>query len=519
MKTRIQYPLDSKQKSLDGRLHDVDIYSLTEYNINGELYYFAEYFDKTAGNKRMFTFIKKIDDILCKVPLKDYDWHKINQCLKGCPSRQLSDDEIEKVVPELIGLAETVKIEDIANSSKIHAKNVTIQYPYSQGNDHIDGNVHQISPLNVVRCSVNGFDIYYMEYYDLSLGHRMLTFLIRIGEGLYKLPLTSYNDEEMRKFIEKYGVSLVDPVSLFAGSGIPTDKPTIGLSMAMSLEDIINIKTKTENGIKTPIIEYPYYIPYNPDNPMSISDRVFRSCYRVYDENNVDYVFGKEKNGYVIDNAIREAIRANLDKIERGESFFLDIEVFIPAGTTVALPTKEGRMVLAMYVPGIHKHRIFMTPCDKKELDRPTRLCDGLSVRGMSDSDFAVTDNHEAFEGGYKGRLPIRFTGLPKEYTDRTTFYNLPEERVVQPVEEDYFANPEINLLRDFYFLSMEKILGLNGSMMFESGYAEEYDTNMTNSMIESMLKMGIPKKKAELIAIKIKRDFAKQRPGSRKGL
>ena len=52
MKTRIQYPLDSKQKSLDGRLHDVDIYSLTEYNINGEV----EWAKSLGGTNREYIY-------------------------------------------------------------------------------------------------------------------------------------------------------------------------------------------------------------------------------------------------------------------------------------------------------------------------------------------------------------------------------------------------------------------------------------------------------------------------------
>jgi hypothetical protein len=486
---------------------------LIEIDVNGEKYYLAHYTDLTASNKKMITFLKEINGVLCKIPLKEYNMMKITTCLKGCPQRSLTNKQIEKVIPEVIGLSETTTIEDIANNAKIRSRNVTIQYPYVPTSEGIDGNIHQTVPLNVVRCSVNGFDLYYMEYYDISLGQRMITFLIRIDGALYKVPLTAYNVEEIERFVRTYGVSLVDPVSLFAGAGIPTDKPTVGLAMTMSLEELCSIGKKDNQTV----IEYPYYIPYNPENSMSISDRVFRSSCRIHQGNDVDFIFDKERNGNLMENAIREAIRKNIDKTERGESFFIDVSVEIPSGETATIPTKDGRMVVAVYIPGIHKRRIFMTPCDKKEMDKPTRLCERLSIK--TNKEYAEYDEeHEVFEGGYKGVLPVTFLGLPKDYKDRKTFYAA-ESRKAPVVEDvDYFANKDIADLRDFYFLAIDGIRGLAGGLLTGEDYQEIYEGNVADSIIVSLVQIGYTKPEAIVILQKIRQEYAKQKNGPKRG-
>ena len=513
MKTRIQYPLEGNSEVLDGRLHDVSINQLIEIDVNGEKYYLAHYTDITASNKKMITFLKEINGVLCKVPLKEYDMSKIITCLKGCPQRSLTRKQIEKIIPEVIGLAETTTIEDIANNANIRSRNVTIQYPYVPTSDGIDGNIHQVVPLNIVRCSVNSFDLYYMEYYDISLSQRMITFMIRIDGALYKVPLTAYNVKEIEEFVRTYGVSLVDPVSLFAGAGIPTDRPTVGLAMTMSLDELCTIDMKDNQTV----IEYPYYIPYNPENPMNISDRVFRSSCRIYQGDDVDFVFDKERNGNLIENAIREAIRNNLDKIERGESFFIDIEVSIPSGETANIPTKDGRMVKAVYIPGVHKRRIFMTPCDKKEMDRPTRLCERLSIK--TNKTYAEYDEeHEAFEGGYKGVLPVTFLGLPNDYKDRKTFYATESRQNPVVKDVDYFSSETVLDLKDLYFMAMDGIRGLAGGLLTGLDYQETYESNIADSIILSLIEDGYTKPEAVVILQKIRQEYANKKNVPKRG-
>ena len=438
-RVRIQYPSERKNPVLDGRIHEVEVQEMVIYDVNGETFYQLTYNDVTAGNVPMVTFVREVNGVLCKVPLKHYNMVQIGIYLAACPRRKASDKEIEELLPDFIGLAETSTIKDIATGKPIASRNVTIQYPYSPLNDGIDGTVHQITPIRLIRLNVHGLDLYFMEYYDHNLGHEMITFLIRMNGMLYKVPLLSYNMDEIREFLERYSVSEVAPSALFAGAAIPTNKPAIGLAAPMSLRDLLQIQVKKG---KT-IIEYPYYIPYNAENPMSISDRVFRSSCRVYHDGIEDFMFDKERNGNQIEAAIRAAISANMDRIKRGESFFVDIEVEIAPGTTCAMPTKDGRVALAEYIPGIHRRKIFLTPNTKKEYEKPTKQCERIGIRTFDEDYGGYEDNPVVFRDGYKGILPISFLGLPKEYKGPRTFY-VPQEHVarkpIEPEETDYFV-------------------------------------------------------------------------------
>lgn len=516
MKTKMQYPLDSKNPTLDGKVHEIVIKDMTKVNINGEIYYVVNYNDITVGNKPMYTFMKKINGILCKVPLVSYDLTKIQTCLNKCPAEKLSESKMKELVPKVIGLAETTSIEDISNNKKIRPRNVTIQYPYNPTSEGIDGNVHQITPTRVVRCSVNGLDLYYMEYFDHNLGHDMITFLIRVNGALYKVPLTSYNFDEIRTFIERYGVSIVDPTSLFAGAGIPTDKPAIGLAMTMSLRDIINTRIDTDS--KKPIIDFPLYIPYNLENPMSISNRVFRGGCHIYHDNIEDFVFDKERNGNIIENAIRNGIRANMDRIKNGESFSFDIEVNIPEGTTVALPTKDGRMVLAVYIPGIHRHTVHMNPNMIPQLERPTRLCERLSIRTLDDDYGTFEDDPIVFREGYEGKLPISFLGLPREYTDRTTFYAT-ETPTNSENTRDYFSDVRVAKFRDLFINSMNSIYDLIDGITITNAYAEQYRSGLVGTIREELFALGLSNEDIKVIIRKMDEEFLKQRSGVKKGL
>ncbi len=526
-KIKMQYPLDRSNPVLDGRVHEIVISEMERIDINGEPYYLMSYNDITAGNRSMITFLRNVNGVLCKVPLKEYNFERINSYLRSCPRRVLSSKEIEELVPDVIGLAETTTIENIANNQQIGTRNVTIQYPYSSLNEGIDGTVHQVTPIRIVRCNVHGFDLYFMVYYDHNLGHEMITFLIRIDGALYKVPLTTYNLEEIRAFVEAFRIAEVDPSSLFAGAGIPTDKPAIGLTLPMSLRDLTNIKLDPAKGKN--VIDYPYYIPYNMDNPMNISDRVFRSSCHVYHENIEDFLFDKEKTGGPIEQAIREGIRNNLDKVKRGEAFSFDIEVEIPAGTTVTFPTKDGRLVAAVYVPGIHKHTVHMAPCLKPKMDKPTRLCERLSIRTLDDDYGTFEDDPVVFREGYAGKLPVTFLGMPRDYVDRVTFYadEEPPQKdetftlgEVSPTDtENYARYRRIVQLMEAYINAMNVIYDKCDGVMFDSKYAERYSANLLNGIRIELEKMGYDVGYINGYLKFIQEEFLKRRSGAKKGL
>ena len=518
-KVRVQYPLERKNPVLDGRVHEIEVQEMVIYDVNGETYYQLTYNDITAGNIPMVTFVKEVNGVLCKVPLKKYDYVKMDIFLAACPRKVATQEEIDRLLPPFIGLAETTTIKDIANNKPISSRNVTIQYPYSPINEGIDGAVHQITPIRLIRLNIHGLDMYFMEYYDHNLGHEMITFLIRMNGMLYKVPLVSYNMDEIREFLERYGVSEVPAYSLFAGAAIPTNKPTIGLAVPMNLRDIINIANA--KGEK-PVIEYPYYIPYNPENPMSISDRVFRSSCRIYQNGIEDFMFDKERNGNQIEAAIRAEISRNMDRIKNGESFFIEIEVEIAPGTTVAMPTKDGRMVLAEYIPGIHKRRIFMTPNTKEKYEKPTKQCERLGIRTFDEDYGGYEDNPIVFRDGYQGKLPITFFGLPREYKGPTTFY-VPQEHVDRkPIfeeEEDYFSVPAIVELRDLYISSLNGILDMSDGVALGDDYINSYKETLGVIIAKRLTTLHYSHDEIRKIIKRIDDLFIQQRNNSKKGL
>ena len=518
-KVRVQYPLERKNPVLDGRIHDIEVQEMVIYDVNGETYYQLTYNDITAGNIPMVTFVKEVNGVMCKVPLKKYDYIKMDIFLAAYPRRVATEKEIDRILPPFIGLAETTTIKDIANNKPISSRNVTIQYPYSPINEGIDGAVHQITPIRLIRLNIHGLDMYFMEYFDHNLGHQMITFLIRMNGMLYKVPLLSYNMDEIREFLERYSVSEVPTSALFAGAGIPTDKPTIGLAVPMNLRDIVGMANR--RGQK-PVIEYPYYIPYNPENPMSISDRVFRSSCRIYQNGIEDFVFDKERNGNQIETAIRNEIQRNMDKIKRGESFFIDISVEIAPGTTVAMPTKDGRMVLAEYIPGIHKRRIFMTPNTKEKYEKPTKQCERLSIRTFDEDYGGYEDNPIVFRDGYQGKLPITFEGLPREYRGPKTFY-VPQEHVdrkpIETEEPDYLTVPAIAELRNMYVEALNRMFDMIDGVALDESYIASYKETLGVMIAGTLREMGYSQDEIRRIIRRIDSEFIQQRNSTKKGL
>ena len=517
----MQYPYDKKKvKNLDGALHEIEVEKMAKVMINGQEYFYMDYTDFTLRKKHIGTFLKNINGVLCKVTLEDNNPRKIGKYVADCPSELLDEKEIEEMVPAVIGLAETTTIENIVNNGPVDSRNVTVQYPYNSSSEAIDGKIHEVTPLKLVRMNVNGLEYFFMEYFDHSLGHEMFTILYNIDGVLHKVPLTLYSIDEIKTFIGKYGVEAVDPRLVF-GDRLAV-RPTIPLAVGMGLRDIG--ASKLEDG--KPQIDYPYYIPYNPENPMSISDRIFRSSCRMIGDPKTDFIFEKEKNGNGMETAIREQIRANMDKIERGETFFIEVTVEIPKGTTVEVPTKDERMVKATYIPGVHHHKILLTPCLDKQMDKMTRLCDRLGIQTDTATYSKYDDNARVFQGGYESKLPTTFYGLPdtKEAVLHETETKKKEEvktaPVVPPVvppkkdepvvppkkdepvdsREELLSLPAISYLTNLYLNNLQRVMSLNDGVAINDQYVASYRDRLRLLLVKELSKLGIAKEDMDYI-------------------
>ena len=498
-KVLMQYPYDkAKVKTYDGKLHEIVIDRLIRIDINGEEYFYIKYDDKSLKVKSMGTFLKKINGVLCKVPLEDYNEAKINQYVADCPAEEIVGKEKEEFFPAVIGLAKTTTIENIANNAPVEGRNITMQYPYIPGNDSIDGTIHDIAPLKIVRLNINGLEYFFMEYFDHTLGHEMFTFLYNVNGKMYKIPLTLYSIEEIREIIGKYGVREVAPSELFGRN------TRITLTETLNLRDIINSKAKKGK----PYLDYPYFIPYNPENPMSISDRVFRSSCRTIEGVTQEYIFDKEKNGSLVENAIRAEIRKNIKKIEKCESFFISVTVEVPKDTFVEVPTKDGRMVRLEYIPGTHHHRILLTPCLDLSMDKPTRLCDSLGVMTKVDDYHGYEDNDKVFKAGYNCDLSVAFYGIPftKGMMLHSAITNEPakKEKVTEVIKEEVpekihyvnlamelIKNPVVFGMRERYLLTIEELYNLYDGVAIDDDYINSYKNNMRISIAERLIRLG----------------------------
>lgn len=514
-KILMQYPLDKNNSIVfDGKLHEIEVGRLVRIDINGQEYFYMEYNDKSLKKNNMGSFLKKVDGVLCKVPLESYDVRKIGQYIADCPASEIRD--IDGFLPAVIGLTKMTSIENIANNVPLKSNNITIQYPYIPGNDSINGNIHDVTPVKIIRLNINGLEYFFMEYYDHKLGHEMFAILNNSNEKLKMVPLTLYSVPEMKELITKYGVEEVNVNSLNKYLG---DKPSIGLAMTMSLRDIINTKLKDGKAY----IDYPLYIPYNPENPMNISDRIFRSSCRTILDGEQEYIFDNEQHGNIIEKAIREKIRDNIDKVTACESFTVEINVDIPAGTRVEVPTKDGRIVLAEYIPGIHHAEVLLTPCLDKSMDKPTRLCDRVGIKASNEEYHGYEDNAMAFKDAYDGYLPIAFYGLP--FTNGMVLHNAIEKKSqrdikivtedpipkkVEPVSglKEMMSSKAVSMLREYYVSSMLDIYELYDGVAIDDNYIVSYKENLRIYLSVQLIKLGFSKEEVNFNIVEFENEL-----------
>ncbi len=356
---------------------------------------------------------------------------------------------------------------------------IKIQYPYNSQVASMDGQVHEINPKRMVRMDINGINYYFLEYFDYNLGHNMITILTEYLGILYKIPLTAYNLDELKSIIKEYGKEEIDP------STILREDRGIRLTQTLSTLDLLSIVFK-EGKL---VIDYPLFVAYNPDNPMQIANRVFRSCCRFMNKETANYIFDKEKNCVALENRIRKEIKRNIDIAQTGEPFVSDIEVELPSNTSVMVAREDGGQVNVDYLPGIHVRKVFLVPCADKNKENGTRLCDRISILADIKKYNRYDQSHKVFKDAYDGELPLTFSGLPKAYSKS----GIATIKVKGTEEQN-----SVEDTKKWYHESLDRYIGLIKGYDHDGKMLRNYKERLRMEVFNRLLKQGLTRESIE---------------------